>query len=564
VHINSSTTQHGNYPCTRQPTLAMNRRADRGDRFALPVAVVIIALFVSVVVLATEEPGQGPWAGPPGESRRDLPSGWDTAVLQDYEFTEGKIAAVFQRFARLLEQAHQLPLELLGLATDPPPAGGPLAPPPPEEEERPGGRRRSLLQEEPSRALLAAAGGAGAAAAGPQQAAEVGELWSIEDDDGDDGDGLAVHENEEGPAGAGADDDDQAGTIAATPAGGGGSPRQQDAAAGDTRAPGVVRRTLSVDLPDLSLSAGDLQKLAAAAGLDLADLTFPAAAAAATAAAAPEPGGGARPAAGAPALDATDDGGDEEDSAAAGHILHRLLAGLDQPGGGVEGRRVGGYTAAGLQRPSRARGGGVAGEGAAEGAAAAAAGLGDQQGRGAAHHEPLRWLQQLERLAAAAANASSGVGRIRHLGSVVGSAGSTGTGDGEPAARRRLQQALAASASGGNNGLFASSFKLIFGNALDFFIGGRFPATILGDLRNTIANYNWIRDLADFLDAPFENFANANFLPLPQDNDEVRWLAGWLAACLPASLPALSAPPHPPPGPAAALLCWVCPGLGRH
>jgi hypothetical protein len=51
---------------------------------------------------------------------------------------------------------------------------------------------------------------------------------------------------------------------------------------------------------------------------------------------------------------------------------------------------------------------------------------------------------------------------------------------------------------------------------------GRFPATILGDLRNTIANYNWIRDLADFLDAPFENFANANYLPLPQDNDEVR------------------------------------------
>jgi hypothetical protein len=50
---------------------------------------------------------------------------------------------------------------------------------------------------------------------------------------------------------------------------------------------------------------------------------------------------------------------------------------------------------------------------------------------------------------------------------------------------------------------------------------GRFPALILGDLRNTIANYNWIRDLADFVDAPLENFVNANYLPLPQDNDQV-------------------------------------------
>ena len=84
---------------------------------------------------------------------------------------------------------------------------------------------------------------------------------------------------------------------------------------------------------------------------------------------------------------------------------------------------------------------------------------------------------------------------------------------------------------------------------------GRFPATILGDLRNTIANYNWIRDLADFLDAPLENFINANYLPLPQDNDEVRRRPARLCqaagppgrraapACCPRSPPPTRTPP---------------------
>lgn len=137
-----------------------------------------------------------------------------------------------------------------------------------------------------------------------------------------------------------------------------------------------------------------------------------------------------------------------------------------------------------------------------------------------ASDDPLVWLKQMAGLvspeAAAAANKSVAhamLGRIihlgRHAGSIhrsysqqqpdassstddhhasgaeapagncdAGSAGGCSDADSETslgpeaATRRRLQQALGASTGGGPASLFSSAFKLIFGNALDLFIGG--------------------------------------------------------------------------------------------
>lgn len=46
--------------------------------------------------------------------------------------------------------------------------------------------------------------------------------------------------------------------------------------------------------------------------------------------------------------------------------------------------------------------------------------------------------------------------------------------------------------------------------------GDLFFVPLLGDVIGTLANYNWIKDLADALDAPFDNLVNSNVFPLPQ------------------------------------------------
>lgn len=39
---------------------------------------------------------------------------------------------------------------------------------------------------------------------------------------------------------------------------------------------------------------------------------------------------------------------------------------------------------------------------------------------------------------------------------------------------------------------------------------------LLADVRGIFTRYNFINDLANILDAPLENFINANYVPLPQ------------------------------------------------
>lgn len=39
---------------------------------------------------------------------------------------------------------------------------------------------------------------------------------------------------------------------------------------------------------------------------------------------------------------------------------------------------------------------------------------------------------------------------------------------------------------------------------------------LIADLRGIFTRYNWIQDLLNIIDAPLENFINANYVPLPQ------------------------------------------------
>jgi hypothetical protein len=39
---------------------------------------------------------------------------------------------------------------------------------------------------------------------------------------------------------------------------------------------------------------------------------------------------------------------------------------------------------------------------------------------------------------------------------------------------------------------------------------------LLADVRGLFTRYGWINDLLNIIDAPLENFINANYVPLPQ------------------------------------------------
>lgn len=39
---------------------------------------------------------------------------------------------------------------------------------------------------------------------------------------------------------------------------------------------------------------------------------------------------------------------------------------------------------------------------------------------------------------------------------------------------------------------------------------------LLADVRGILTRYGWINDLLNIIDAPLENFINANYVPLPQ------------------------------------------------
>jgi hypothetical protein len=344
----------------------------------------------------------------------------------------------------MLEKADQLPLELLG-----PPAQQEQQQQ--QEQEQEGGDasssdasgRRRLL--EPGTGHASGGGAAGREQEGEQQQQQqrAREEWSIEDDDGDD----------EGAAGAAPNSHASSG----------------DQPSGEAAAPGgdweVVRRSFSLDLPDLPLSSQELQQLVAAGGrVDPAGPSLPAKHSR-------QPQADDR-------LELQDRGSQEEDddSAAAGHILHRLLAGLDRPA--AEGGD-GFLTAAEERHPQQQshQQGSTAPSGSSYHERDHSKHWHTGQGGAAAPHhgEPLQWLQQLEALAPALGNGSS-VGRIRHLGAPSApSSGTAPAGGGQgasAAAGRRLQQAAVAPASGQSNALFANAFKLIFGNALDLFISG--------------------------------------------------------------------------------------------
>jgi hypothetical protein len=52
---------------------------------------------------------------------------------------------------------------------------------------------------------------------------------------------------------------------------------------------------------------------------------------------------------------------------------------------------------------------------------------------------------------------------------------------------------------------------------------------LLADLRGILTRYNWIADLLNIIDAPLENFVNANYVPLPQVCATVA--NGWAGLC---------------------------------
>lgn len=68
---------------------------------------------------------------------------------------------------------------------------------------------------------------------------------------------------------------------------------------------------------------------------------------------------------------------------------------------------------------------------------------------------------------------------------------------------------------------------------------------LIADIRGIFTRYNWIADLTNILDAPLENFINANYLPLPQ----VGVVCVPLKLCFDAQLLLLSAPLIPQPHP---------------
>lgn len=85
---------------------------------------------------------------------------------------------------------------------------------------------------------------------------------------------------------------------------------------------------------------------------------------------------------------------------------------------------------------------------------------------------------------------------------------------------RKLQQAeLLPDPNSG----YARAVRIIFSNIFDFFrANGLYGLTpLLADVRGIFTRYNFINDLANILDAPLENFINANYVPLPQSNDDL-------------------------------------------
>ncbi len=46
--------------------------------------------------------------------------------------------------------------------------------------------------------------------------------------------------------------------------------------------------------------------------------------------------------------------------------------------------------------------------------------------------------------------------------------------------------------------------------------GAYYFAPYLSNLATIFTNFNWIRQLADTLDAPVDNLINTNYFPLPQ------------------------------------------------
>jgi hypothetical protein len=80
---------------------------------------------------------------------------------------------------------------------------------------------------------------------------------------------------------------------------------------------------------------------------------------------------------------------------------------------------------------------------------------------------------------------------------------------------------------GGLFGGWAQAFQLLFTNAFDFFLRGGFGflVPIIGDTLAPLRRFNWVRDLGNAIDAPFDNVINANWFPLPQSTDDLVALA---------------------------------------
>jgi len=80
---------------------------------------------------------------------------------------------------------------------------------------------------------------------------------------------------------------------------------------------------------------------------------------------------------------------------------------------------------------------------------------------------------------------------------------------------------------GGLFGGYSQAFQIIFSNAFDFFLRGGlgFLVPVIGDVLAPLRRYNWVRDLGNAVDAPFDNVINANYVPLPQTTDDLVALA---------------------------------------